>query len=47
MEIVIYSEGTISYNELWNMSSYERTRFVKILNNYQKKKNGQQGTEDL
>ena len=47
MEIAIYSEGKISYSELWNMSPYERNIFVKVLNNYQKKKNGQQGTEDL
>ena len=47
MEIAIYSEGKISYSELWNMSPYERNIFVKVLNNYQKKKNGQQGTEEL
>ena len=44
---MVYSEGKISYNEVWAMSNKERNRFVKVLNNYIKKKNGQQGTEDL
>jgi|TARA_R110001592_G_scaffold45036_1_gene144190 hypothetical protein len=47
MEIVIYSEGKISYSEVWLMSGSERIAFTKILNNYIKKKNGQQGTEDM
>ena len=47
MEVLIYSEGKISYSELWLMSSFERNLFVKTLNNFIKKKNGQQGTEDL
>jgi len=44
---VIYSEGKISYNEVWAMSFKERTRFIKALNKYIKKKNGQEGGEDL
>jgi len=45
--MVIYSEGTISYSEAWGMSPHERTQFIKVLNNFIKKKNGQQGSEDL
>ncbi len=40
MELVIYSEGAISYNELWSMSFYERDQFVKTINKYNAKKNG-------
>jgi hypothetical protein len=47
MEMVIYSEGKISYGEVWLMSPMERNKFIKVLNNYVKKKNGKQGTEDL
>lgn len=47
METLIYAEGKISYTELWHMSGYERNLFVKSLNNYFKKKQGQSGTEDL
>jgi len=44
---VVYSEGKISYNEVWAMSTKERSRFVKALNNYMKKKQGQSSTENL
>ena len=47
MEIVIYSEGKVSYSEVWLMSPQERISFTKVLNNFLKEKNGQQGTEDL
>ncbi len=47
METLVYSEGKISYSELWEMSQYERNLFVKTLNNYFKKKAGGQGVEDL
>ena len=40
MELVIYSAGAISYNELWSMSFYERDQFVKTINKYNAKKNG-------
>ena len=45
--MVIYSEGKIDINTAYAMSYIERNRFVKVLNNYIKKKNGQQGAEDL
>jgi hypothetical protein len=45
--MVVYSEGKLSYNEAWALSTKERTRFIKVLNNYIKKKNGQAGSEDL
>jgi len=47
MEMVIYSEGKISYSEAWTLSYEERVLFMKTLNNFIKKKNGQQGTEEL
>jgi hypothetical protein len=47
METLIYSEGKVTYAELWGMSPYERNMYVKTLNNYFKKKNNQSGTEDL
>ena len=47
MEMVIYSEGKISYGEVWSMSPMERNKFITVLNNYVQKKNGKQGTEDL
>jgi hypothetical protein len=47
MEMVIYAEGKISLSDAWAMSWKERSIFIKVLNNYIKKKNGDQGTEEL
>jgi len=44
---VVYSEGKISINEVYAMSYTERARFIKVLNNYIKKKNGQEGSENM
>jgi len=45
--MVVYSEGKVSINEAWAMSHTERSRFVKVLNSYIKKKNGQEGSENM
>jgi hypothetical protein len=40
MEMVVYSEGTISYTEAWNLSSEERVLFIEVLTNFSKARNG-------
>jgi hypothetical protein len=40
MEIVVYSEGRMSYTEAWNLSMDERRLFVEVLTAYSKAKNG-------
>jgi len=47
MELVIYSEGAISYSEVWQMSYAERSNFIKILNSYNEIKSGKKPTEYL
>ena len=47
MEIVIYSEGAISYTEVYQMSRPERELFVKTLTKYFKQKAGKDADEFL
>ena len=47
MELVIYSEGAISYSEVWLLSHAERSNFVTILNNYNSIKSGKNPQEYL
>jgi hypothetical protein len=44
-ELVIYSNGSFSWNEVWMMSHGEREMAVKVLNDYNKVKSGQTPTE--
>jgi hypothetical protein len=46
-EMVIYSEGAISWSEAWFLSYGERNRFIETLNNYQKAKAGKGSNEYL
>jgi hypothetical protein len=46
-EMVVYSEGTFRWDEVWRMSFSERELAVKILNNYNQAKSGKQVTEYL
>jgi hypothetical protein len=44
-ELVIYSNGAFSWTEVWNMSFSEREVAVKVLNDYNKIKSGQNPTD--
>jgi hypothetical protein len=44
-ELVVYSEGTFSWNEVWYMSHSEREMAVKVLNDYNKAKAGKSPTD--
>jgi hypothetical protein len=44
-ELVIYSGGSFSWHEVWLMSHSEREMAVKVLNDYNKLKSGQQPTD--
>jgi len=44
-ELVIYSGGSFSWSEVWNMTYNEREMAVKVLNDYNKIKSGQSATE--
>ena len=47
MELVIYSEGAITYTEVIQMSRPERELFVKTLTKYFKQKAGKDAEEFL
>ena len=48
MELPVYAEGKISYNELWHMAPFERDKFAKMLNKYLNQKAGNNNmAEDL
>jgi len=46
-ELVIYSEGSVSWSEAWNMSAPQRNLLFKTLNNYLRAKAGKPTSEDL
>jgi hypothetical protein len=46
-ELVIYSNGSFSWNEVWHMSHSEREMAVKVLNDFNKLKSGQTPAEWL
>ncbi len=46
MEIVVYSEGTLSYTEAWNLSMEERTLFVEVLTAFSKAKSGNESEDN-
>ena len=45
--MVVYSEGSFRWNEVWNMSYTERELAVRIMNNYNQTKSGKSPTEYL
>ena len=47
MELVVFSEGDVSYSELWHMSFTEREMLVKTINKYNAKKSGDSQQEML
>jgi hypothetical protein len=47
VEIVIYSQGAIAWNEIWYMSIPQRQLIAKTIENMLKQKAGKQVTEDL
>jgi hypothetical protein len=40
MEMVVYSEGRITYTEAWHLSIEERQLFIDVLTTFNKQKNG-------
>ena len=46
-ELVVYSQGSISWSEVWHMSGPQRELYGKTLQNYMKQKAGKQVTEEL
>ena len=46
MEMVVYSEGKLSYTEAWNLSMEERTLFVEVLTAFSKAKSGNDAEEN-
>lgn len=46
-ELVIYSNGAISWSEAWLISPGEREKLVKTLNTYLQKKSGKTPDEYL
>jgi hypothetical protein len=45
IELVVYSNGTFSWGEVWHMSFDEREMAVKVLNDYNRVKSGKQPTD--
>jgi len=46
-EIVVFSNGSVSWTEAWNMSLPQRSLIIKTLNNYNQLKQGKSVVEDL
>jgi hypothetical protein len=46
-EMVIYSNGAISWSEAWLMSTAERDLFIKTMNKYAAQKSGKPVNEML
>jgi uncharacterized Rmd1/YagE family protein len=46
-EIVVFSNGSVSWTEAWNMSLPQRTLIIKTLNNYNQLKQGKSVVDDL
>jgi len=39
-ELAIFSEGSVSYTEIWHLSPLDRELLIQTLNKYNKMKNG-------
>ena len=46
-EIVVFSNGSVSWTEAWNMSLPQRSLIVKTLNKYNNMKSGNPVSEEL
>jgi len=46
MEMVVYSEGKLSYTEAWNLSMEERTLFIEVLTAFSKAKSGNEAEDN-
>lgn len=46
-ELVIYSEGAISWSEAWFIPAMDRDLLVTTLNKYNQAKSGQAGNNEL
>ena len=46
-EIVVFSNGSVSWSEAWHMSLPQRSLIIKTLNNYNQLKQGKSVVEDL
>jgi|TARA_R110001606_G_scaffold390674_2_gene557851 hypothetical protein len=46
-ELVVFSQGSIRWSEVWYMSGPQRELFGKTLTNYLKQKAGKSVSEDL
>jgi|TARA_B100002019_G_scaffold285050_1_gene293543 hypothetical protein len=47
VELVVYSEGVITYTEAWQMSNNERETVIKVLTELHNKKSGKNQQEYL
>tara|TARA_Y200000002_G_scaffold370882_1_gene366882 strand:+ start:487 stop:684 length:198 start_codon:yes stop_codon:yes gene_type:complete len=47
IEIVVYSQGSVTLSEIWYMSSPQRELFAKTFMNFMKQKAGKSVTEEL
>jgi hypothetical protein len=46
-EMIVFSEGAISYQEAWQLSFQQRDLFIKTMNRYNAMKSGKQQNEYL
>lgn len=46
-ELVIYSEGAVSWSEAWSIPPLDRDLLIQTLNKYNKLKSGNAGADDL
>jgi len=46
-ELVIFSEGSVRWEEAWAMSQHDKSVFIKVLNKYNQAKSGESNNEQL
>lgn len=46
-ELVVYSNGSVSWSEAWEMSGKQRANLVKVINDFNQAKAGKPTTEQL
>lgn len=46
-ELVVYSNGSVSWSEAWEMSGKQRANLVKTINDFNQAKAGKPTTEQL
>ncbi len=47
IEIAVYSNGSISWQDAYMMSTQERSTAVKVINNYNRIKSGKPAVEEM